>query len=65
MDFVFWDVLNTAVTLNSIYQKEYTGKEKVQSRVQGGACVCLMVLHGLFCDLGQLIIFLDEEKYPI
>lgn len=62
MDFVLWDILNAAVTEFHIVlvRKDTIGEEDVQFRVQGLRCVCLS--HGLFCDLGQLIIFLDKEK---
>lgn len=65
MDFVFWDVMNTAVTLNFIYcWPERIHWERGSTVLCSRTQICLLVFHGLFCDLGQLIIFLDEEETP-
>lgn len=62
VDFVLWDILNTAVTEFNIVlvRKDTTGEENVQFHVQRLRHFCLS--RGLFCGLGQLIIFLDKGK---
>jgi len=65
MDFVLLDVLNTAVALNFIYcWPERKHWERGSAVLCSKTRIGFLVFHGLFCDLGQLIIFLGEEKNP-
>lgn len=60
--FMLWDILDRAVTEFNIMlvRKDTAGKEDVQSHVQ--RLRYFSMSRGLFCDLRQLIIFLDKGK---